>query len=156
MNTASSNLESIWRRRLLGIFAIGLLGSAGYMFLQQHDESQFELMLKASLLRGGLLVAAVWLAYPQLASLRSMLPTRTVVIGTLLVGVLVVRPGLFVIVGPLMAIYGVSEFVRWVFQPLPGRRRAGPGNRVSEDRSRERSRDEGPVAKQAGERAGRS
>lgn len=156
MNTASSSSEAVWRRRLLGIFAIGLLGSAGYMFLQQDDKSQFEVMLQASLLRGGLLVAAVWLAFPQLASLRAMLPTRMVVIGSLLVGVLVVRPGLFVVVGPLMAIYGVSECVRWVFKPLPRRRRVGQGNRVAERPQGESSRGDDSTVDQAPERAGRS
>jgi hypothetical protein len=124
MNTTPPSTEAIWRRRLLGVFALILLGWAAFMFLQAKDKSQFEVMLQASLLRGGLLVAAVWLAYPQLLGLQAKLPTRTVVIGSLLVGILVVQPKLFVIVGPLLLAYGLAQIVRWVLAPLPQRHSA--------------------------------
>jgi hypothetical protein len=122
MNSENSASDSIWRRRLLGIFALLLLGTAGVMFLRSgEDESQFEVMMRASLLRGGLLVAAFWLAFPQLRSLREKLPTRTAVIGTILIGTLVVQPRLIVVVGPLLAVYGLSQSVRWLFTPFPSR-----------------------------------
>jgi hypothetical protein len=121
MNTSPPTTEAIWRRRLLGVFALILLGGAAVMFLRQEDKSQFEVMLQASLLRGGLLVAAVWLAFPQLMGLQAKLPTRTMVIGSLLVGVVVIRPSLVVIVGPILLAYGIAKCARWVLAPFPQR-----------------------------------
>jgi hypothetical protein len=122
MNSEHATTESRWRRRLLGIFALLLLGGAGFLFVGADEgQTQFEKMMMASLLRGGLLVAAFWLAYPQLESLRARLATRTVVIGAVVLGTLVVQPKLFVVVGPLLVLYGISQSVRWLFTPFPNR-----------------------------------
>jgi hypothetical protein len=73
-----------WRpaihRPTLGIGALLLLAAAGIVFLWSPTDE----MLFASLLRAGLLMAALWLAYPQLELLRSWLLLGLVLVGAVI------------------------------------------------------------------------
>jgi energy-converting hydrogenase Eha subunit C len=73
-----------WRpaihRPTLGIGAALLLAAAGVVFLCRPSDE----MLFASLLRAGLLMAVLWLAYPQLDVLRSWLLLGVVLVGAVI------------------------------------------------------------------------
>ena len=83
-----------------------------------HDDNTQWIM--SVCLRVGLLLAAIWLALPQLAQLAQRMPPWLAG-GTLLVGLLVaIRPRLIVYVAPLLAAMAVLQFWGWLFKPLPG------------------------------------
>lgn len=82
--TSSPSAAARWRpaihRPTLGIGALLLLAAAGVVFLWSPTDE----MLFASLLRAGLLMAALWLAYPQLEFLRSWLLLGVVLVGAVI------------------------------------------------------------------------
>ena len=97
MTTAGSN----WRRLFLGVCSIVLIISAIVLLLQENQSSTTR-VTAGGCMRIGLLLGAIWLAWPQVADVTQNVPAW---MGWTLLGsfvVVVSRPRLIVLVGPLV------------------------------------------------------
>src|SRR5688572_23554157 len=103
--------KTAMRRRLLGIIALLLLvgGSVG-MFLTGGSTTQLGLFLGACA-RSGVVLGALWLAFPQIVDLTDRLPPW--LLGAFLLGglAIIVRPRNVVLVGPLLIVLGMMHFM---------------------------------------------
>jgi hypothetical protein len=89
-------------RTLLGLCAVMLLGTGGGMLLAGTDDST-STSFAAGCLRVGLVLAAMWLALPQLSRILTRTPRWLLVALGIGAVVIVVRPILALIVLPALA-----------------------------------------------------
>lgn len=108
-----------WRRLALGLIAVALLIATGVLWTHEATDTQFYITLRAGTLRGGLVLAALWLAYPQLVDLFSRFAPSTLVGAAVVLAVVIVRPKAIVYLAPLIAALLILKFIRWLFAPLP-------------------------------------
>jgi hypothetical protein len=120
------------RRHAFGICAILFLaGAAAGLWHFGVAEGQSS-MLTGLCLRGGLVLGAIWLAYPQVEQLAERVPPWLLGCFALLAIILLVRPRAFPIVLPILAAIIVVQFVGWLFKPLPKSRAAPRRSRPRE------------------------
>jgi hypothetical protein len=106
------------RRHGFGIFGLLFLGALGVIVFGYglSDETQF---VASICMRVGLVLCAIWLAYPQLEKITQRVPPW--MLGCILLGMLVVvvRPRMILYLAPVLAAIAVLQFVGWLFKPLP-------------------------------------
>ncbi len=111
------------RRHAAGILAFLLLATAGYGFARyglNADDSGF---FWSSCWRIGLVLGAVWLAFPQLMRLTEHVsPAVLAVVGTI-AAVVVVRPRTIVVLGPILLLLAILQFFGWLIKPPPKKNR---------------------------------
>ena len=107
------------RRHALGIIGCLFIVAAIVLLAKFGIDRSTESTLASICLRAGLVLTALWLAFPQLLSLVTRFPPW--MIGSLVIGLgaLVWRPRSIVVVGPLLGAIAVIQFVGWLFKPLP-------------------------------------
>lgn len=109
------------RRLLLGLFSLLFL-AAGIAGLVVYGTDDSDVSAASSVaVRAGALLAALWLALPQLTELLRRFPPW--LIGAASVGalVVVVRPRLLIYLLPLFGALLVLRFFGWLLKPLPTR-----------------------------------
>lgn len=112
-----------WRRLGLGVFAIALFVAAGVLwFARPNENSSFVETFRNSAFRGGFVVAALWLAYPQLVQLVKRFAPSTILGAIVVLAVLVIRPRAIIYVAPILGALLVLKLIRWLFAPLPQKR----------------------------------
>ncbi len=89
------------KRSQFGILSLVTLGLAAILWLVPGEKSSY-LLLQAALLRVGLVLGAVWLAFPQLSKLPLWL--ATIGVGSLL-AVLLFKKAAIIVIPLLILIY---------------------------------------------------
>lgn len=115
------------RRNLLGIIAAALVIAGLVGLWRGFSEEDVAGMGAGVGIRAGLILGAIWLAYPQLAQLFSRVPGW--LMGALLLGgvVVAIRPRYILVVAPLLAVILSLHYVKRIFaSPRKSRRRKSP------------------------------
>lgn len=110
------------RRHLLGAIAILFLGVGLVLWL--YSDADFAWVS----LRIGMVLAAIWLALPQVIETFSRIPRWAFLVGALAVAAAAISPKALLVVIPIIAGIGLLHFVKWLFKP-PAARRAGRHSR---------------------------
>ena len=84
-------------RRLVAVIAIALSVVGGFIYWQGNEISG------GILVRSGLVLGAIWLAWPALANLNP----RWLVPGTAIVALAVTRPGLLIWIVPALLVFAL-------------------------------------------------
>jgi hypothetical protein len=95
-------------RPTVGAIAIVLIGSWAVLFLWPQDWHVYQALL-AACARVGLVMAAIWLAHPQLARLPAGLVEAVLAMGL----IVALRPKLLLFVAPLL----IALLVVWSLRP---------------------------------------
>jgi hypothetical protein len=88
------------------------------LLVKGASDSQWS-MFASICIRVGLMLGAIWLAFPQMVGLARRFPPwlmATVAISGLVVAA---RPRLILYLGPVVAAIAFLHFVGWIFKPLP-------------------------------------
>lgn len=126
------------RRLFIGICSVGLIVTGAVVWTNGAAASHHVQVTAAGCVRAGLLLGAVWLAWPQTADLYERVPrwVGMTLLGCLLV--IVFRPRLIVFVAPLLAALLVLHYLGLLLRPKsPGGKRSGRLPRAAGDRSQE-------------------
>jgi hypothetical protein len=104
------------RRTILGVLALCslLVGAVAHVYGVDTSDGD---VLASGALRCGMLLGAIWLALPQLQTLRW--PPWTILSAFAAFATLVFRPRLLLIVLPIIGLVAILQFARWLLQPLP-------------------------------------
>ncbi len=123
------------RRHLLGLIAAAFLGTWGFLFFY-YGPAEGNISLYANVcLRAGLVLAALWLALPQLAAMKKHQVWWTLgTIGAVVLAAAMPRviPMLLILLAALL----VLQFVGWIMKPLPSN---PPKNRSGESARQDKS-----------------
>jgi hypothetical protein len=100
------------RRHLLGLIGLALLSVGVYFSIwpPQHAQSEF---LQGSCTKAGLVLLAVWLAFPQL----DQVPGWLLASGTLTLIVIAARPQILLVVLRYLVILGPLFALLWILRP---------------------------------------
>ncbi len=109
------------RRHLLGILSLVLLAGAVYGLLRYGTAESQASMLSSMCLRIGLVLGAIWLAFPQVRQLSGTMSPWMVAPFALLGIIVLARPRTAVVMVPIALALGVLAFVGWLLKP-PTRR----------------------------------
>jgi hypothetical protein len=109
------------RRHALGVFSLMLLASA-VVLLVGFDGNQTEVAASVCL-RAGLTLGAIWLAFPQIVSISARFPPRLLLAIAIGGAILIARPRALPAVVLIVAAVAVIEFIGWLFQPLPPKKK---------------------------------
>ena len=123
------------QRHLLGISALLLLAIAAGMLLADSGEAArgTRTMFIGACVRVGMVLAAGWLAWPQLARLFARV-SPIALIGLMTVAiVLAFRPKLLVILGPLLILVALLHVFGWFTKPASPARRSGERRKTRVD-----------------------
>lgn len=121
------------RRHLMGLFGIAfLVGGVSLLLVKGASDSQWS-MFASICIRVGLMLGAIWLAFPQLVGLTKRFPPW--LMGTVAVSGLVVaaRPRMILYLGPVVAAIAFLQFVGWIFKPLPNPKAKRHANSASKN-----------------------
>jgi hypothetical protein len=102
MSTPGSNLNDN-RRLLVLILAVGLLVTSGLVTWQYGNAGSAK-FIAAATGRIGLVMAALWLAWPSLRRPARWLPPGLAVIGVLILAVLAAQPRLIIVAVPALGV----------------------------------------------------
>jgi len=105
-----------FRRHLLGVFGLLLCLTAFILWWFYNADGSMQMYLSICL-RAGLVLLAIWLAFPQAVAILSRYPPWVIGMTVICGFLLVVRPRLIIIIGPLIAAMLIVQFVTWVFKP---------------------------------------
>ncbi len=109
------------RRHLLGLFALLFFLTAGVMsWWQPVGGVQRPVMISVSL-RLGTMLAAIWLAYPQLESLAHRISRTALGVGLATLAVLVLRPRAALWIIPLLGLLACLTWLRRFLSTPPRR-----------------------------------
>ena len=107
------------RRHIMGLFGLAfLLCGVGLLVARGASDSQWS-MFASICIRVGLMLGAIWLAFPQVVGLAQRFPPW--LMGTVGFSALVVaaRPRMIFYLGPVVVAIAFLQFVGWLFKPLP-------------------------------------
>ena len=121
-------------RNILGAIALVLLLSGGVGLLLGYSANSQTGMAAGVGLRAGLVLGALWMAYPQLISLVKSAPKWMLGVAAIVVLVLVVNRNGLMLVVPALLILGLLQLAVWIFKPMP-RKKPRP-RRAPEKRER--------------------
>lgn len=115
------------QRHLLAVLAIGLTVIGVVMLAAFGTGDSGKSMLGAACLKVGLVLVALWLAFPQVLGVLRRWPPW--ILASVLVGGLIVilRPRALVLVLPILLVIGAIQLASWLLPPT--RRRRPPGHR---------------------------
>ncbi|MEQ8787275.1 MAG: hypothetical protein RIC55_13300 [Pirellulaceae bacterium] len=113
------------RRHALGIIALLMIITGGVLLLRFGNNNTDWSMTASILLRAGLTMGAVWLAFPQVASLLTKTPRWLLICSVVGMATLVVRPRAILYVGPVLAALAALQFVGYLFTPLKQKPKQG-------------------------------
>ncbi|MBC8354494.1 MAG: hypothetical protein H8E66_21070 [Planctomycetes bacterium] len=107
------------RRHIMGLFGIAfLVGGISLLLIKGTNDSQWS-MFASICMRVGLMLGAIWLAFPQVVGLAKRFPPwmmATVAVCGLIVAA---RREMIVYLAPVVAVIAFLQFVGWLFKPLP-------------------------------------
>jgi len=105
------------RRHAVGIVALLLLatGVTGLIVYGVGDDKTS--MLLSVCLRIGMVLGAIWLAFPQLLQLAGKSSPWMLGLLSICGIVIILRPRLIVVIGPLLFVLGILYFVGWMMKP---------------------------------------
>lgn len=104
------------RRHMLGVFGLLLCVVAFILWWFYNTDGSMQMYLSICL-RAGLVLIAIWLAFPQAVAILGRYPPWVIGLTVICGFLLVVRPRLIIIIGPLVGAMLVVQFVTWVFKP---------------------------------------
>ena len=110
------------RRLFIGICSLVLIIAGAVVWTQGASANHHVQVTAAGCVRAGLLLGAVWLAWPQTAELYERVPRW---VGMTLLGCLLVvvfRPKLIVIVAPLLAALLVLHWLGLLLRPAKSKK----------------------------------
>ena len=103
----------------MGMFGIAfLLGGVGLLVVKGVNDSQWS-MFASICIRVGLLLSAIWLAFPQVVGLVKRFPPWLMAAVGFTALVVAARPRLILYLGPAVVALAALQFVGWLFKPLP-------------------------------------
>jgi hypothetical protein len=113
MNTDKSNSTTRdYRRTLVLVLSVALLAISGWMVWNYESTGTVKFVASASG-RIGLVLAALWLAWPTLKKPASWLPPGFAVLGVLMLAILAAQPRAVVVMLPAFgALLALASFVR--------------------------------------------
>lgn len=107
-----------------GILALTLLLAGAFLYLFQPESQPF---VEAMLIRVGAVLGVIWLAYPQLESIKGRLPAILVALALICVIILAARPSLgrivISVVAVAVAVGGVMKWMSKMADDNPRRRK---------------------------------
>ena len=107
------------RRHLMGLLGLAsLIAGVSLLIIRGTNDSQWS-MFASICLRVGLMLGAMWLAFPQIVGLARRFPPwlmATIAISGL---VIAARPRMIVYLAPVLAAIVILQFIGWLFKPLP-------------------------------------
>lgn len=105
------------RRHLLGIISLCLILAAIYgLFTHGVGDDQTSMMISMCL-RIGMILGAIWLAFPQLIRMSaSSSPWTMILIGAIMLAI-VIRPKTIVVLGPILLLLGMLHLAGRVLKP---------------------------------------
>ncbi|WP_145053362.1 hypothetical protein [Lignipirellula cremea] len=119
------------RRHLIGIIGLAFCLAAAVIW-QVYTIPADGQMVVNSCLRIGLVMCAIWLAFPQAVEVLSKYPPWVVISSVLSVVVVAANPKLIIVMLPLLMLVGVKMFITWVFTPPPAKPPRSPRPTPSE------------------------
>ena len=101
------------RRTLLGILSIVLLVVGLGMVIRLGIGTAVGSMC----LRIGLVLGAIWLAFPQVDEISKRIPPW--LIGTIALGIVIIAaaPRAFIVIAPVLVGIAIVQFIGWMFKP---------------------------------------
>jgi hypothetical protein len=105
------------RRHLLGLIALSFL--VGGVLLRIYGTSDYAWVA----LRIGMVLAAVWLALPQVIALFSKIPPWVIGVAAVAVLIAALSPRSLLIVIPVLGGIALIQFIGWIFKPPSPRKR---------------------------------
>ena len=116
------------RRHILGLLGIAfLLSGLGLLLVKGASDNQWS-MFASICVRVGLLLAAIWLAFPQVVGLAKRFPPWLMAAVAISGLVIAARPRMIFYAGPVIAAIAFLQFVGWLFKPLPQRKPQRPAS----------------------------
>ena len=112
------------RRHTCGVLAAAFLCGAAYGLATCGIGDSQASMFSSMGLRMGLVLGAIWLAFPQLAKLTVGTSTWFLVLLGAIGLIIVARPRTGVALGPIMLLLILLQFAGWLLKPPPRRTRA--------------------------------
>lgn len=107
------------RRHLMGFFGIAfLIGGVGLLYVKGASDSQWS-MFASICIRVGLMLGAIWLAFPQVVGIAKRFPPWLMATAAISAIVVAARPRMILYLGPVVAAIAFLQFVGWLFKPLP-------------------------------------
>jgi len=107
------------RRHIMGLFGIALLlAGVGLLFTKGASDSQWS-MFASICIRVGLMLGAIWLAFPQIIGLAKRFPPWLLATAGVTAFTIAAFPKRIVYLGPIVAAIAFLQFVGWLFKPLP-------------------------------------
>ncbi len=95
-----------------GILALTALLGGAFLYLFQPDANLF---VAGMLIRIGAMLGVIWLAFPQLESLRGRMPAILITLGLICLAVAAARPSLArVFITVVTVAFGVGGMLKWM------------------------------------------
>lgn len=111
------------RRHIMGLLGIALLlGGVGLLAAKGVSDSQWSVYASICI-RVGLMLSAIWLAFPQVVGLSNRFPPWLIAAIGVTTLVIAVSPKRIVYLGPIIVAIAFLQFVGWLFKPLPNPKR---------------------------------
>ena len=105
-------------RIAIGALAFTLLLVGAYLYLFQQESDPF---VEAMLIRVGAVLGVIWLAYPQLESIKGRLPAILVALALICVIVLAARPSLGrIVISVVTVAVAVGGIMKWMSKMADG------------------------------------
>ena len=111
------------RRHSLLLFALLLLVGGGYILAFWGRDESGGSFSASILLRAGFVLAALWLAFPQVAKIASRCPAWLVGGVALCLAILVAFPKRILLIGPILLAMLVLHGIGWLLKPPPPRKK---------------------------------
>ncbi len=107
------------RRHLMGLFGVAfLIGGVVLIMVRGTGDSQWS-MAASICIRVGLMLGAIWLAFPQIIGIAKRFPPWLMATVAVTGLVIAARPRMILYLGPVVAAIALLQFVGWLFKPLP-------------------------------------
>ena len=106
------------RRQLLGIIASCLLSAGAFILWNYGTDGESASLYGSICLRLGLVLGAIWLAFPQILQIWSKRPSGTTVLIGVGVLALIAYPKSAIVMVPIILILLGLNFITWLKKPL--------------------------------------
>ncbi len=107
------------RRHIMGLLGIAsLVGGVGLLLVKGASDSQWSMYASIGI-RVGLMLSAIWLAFPQVVGLAKRFPPWLMASVGIMALVIAASPKRIFQIAPIIAAIAFLQFVGWLFKPLP-------------------------------------